>query len=196
MKLKKGFKSFAAILLALTMLMSLLPIGCIATEGITVYVSVVRNGEFAAGKSSEIMAYVPVTVESQSSTIDDVFAALHETYYIDGGSGYRTTQMEWGASVTKFWGVESEFISYYNNNNYAMGLTDIVEDGAHLVFWFYQDTKGWSDAYTFFDKTTAAVAGGDSLNLTLTQAGNSGNSPLSGGNTDRVLYHLSFQTLP
>ncbi len=178
--MKKGFKSFAAILLAFTMLMSFLPMGIMAADSITVYISVVRNGEFTTGKNNETMAYVPVTLDSQSPTIDDAFATLHETYYMDGASGYRTTQMSSYTSITKFWGLESEYVSYYNNNNYAMGLTDIVEDGAHLVFWFYQDTTGWSDAYTFFDKTTATVACGDTLDLTLTQAGYSGNSPFSG----------------
>ena len=180
MKLKKVFNSFVAILLAFTMFMSFLPVGVMAADSITVYASVVRNGEFTTGKNNETMAYVPVTLDSQSPTIDGAFTTLHETYYIDGASGYRTTQMSSYTSITKFWGVESEYVSYYNNNNYAMGLTDTVEDGAHLVFWFYQDTTGWSDAYTFFDKTTATVACGDTLDLTLTQAGYSGNSPFSG----------------
>ena len=179
MKLKKGFKSFLAILLVFTMLMSLLPIGVMATESITVYASVVRNGEFTTGKNNETMAYVPVALDSESPTIDEAFTALHNTYYIDGASGYIKTDMGMYTSITKFCGVESEYVSYYNNNNYAMGLTDPVEDGAHLVFWFYQDTTGWSDAYTFFDKTTATVAGGDTLDLTLTQTGYSGNSPFS-----------------
>ncbi|MBE7029178.1 MAG: DUF4430 domain-containing protein [Ruminococcaceae bacterium] len=179
MKSKKGFKSFTAILLVLTMLMSLLPIGVMAADSITVYVSVVRNGEFTVGKNNETMAHIPVIVNSQAPTIDDAFTALHETYYIDGTSGYEITQMDWGTSITKFWGVNSTSVSYYNNNLYAMGITDIVEDGAHLVFWFYQDTTNWSDTYTFFDKTTAMVASGDALNLTLTQAGYFENSPLS-----------------
>ena len=93
MKLKKGFKSFAAVLLAFTMLMSFLPVGVMAADSITVYASVIRNGEFTTGKNNETMAYVPVTLESQSPTIDGAFINLHETYYIDGSSGYRTTQM-------------------------------------------------------------------------------------------------------
>ncbi|MBR5614503.1 MAG: S-layer homology domain-containing protein [Clostridia bacterium] len=180
MKFKKIFKSFGAVLLALTMVMSILPVGVMAADSITFYASVVRNGEFATGKNNETIAYVPVALDSESSTIDEAFTSLHENYYIDGVSGYRTTDMGVYTSVTKFWGVESEYVSYYNNNNYAMGLTDIVEDGAHLVFWFYQDTAGWSDTYTFFDKTTAAIADGNTLDLTLTQAGYSGNSPLTG----------------
>ncbi len=160
--------------------MSLLPAGVTATESITVYVSVVQGGEFTKGKNNETMALVPVLVNSQTPTIDDAFSALHETCHEDGINGYETTRMEWGTSITKFWGVESEYSGYYNNNLYAMGLTDSVKDGDHLVFWFYQDTKGWSDAYTFFDKTTAGVSGGEVLDLTLTQSGYSGNSPLSG----------------
>lgn len=179
MKLKKVFKSFSVILLVFAMLMSFLPVGVMADDSITIYASVVRNGEFTTGKNNETIAYIPVTLDSQSSTIDEAFTSLHERYYIYGANGYRTTDMGSYTSITKFWGVESEYVSYYNNNNYAMGLTDLVEDGAHLVFWFYQDTKGWSDVYTFFDKTTAAVNSGDTLDLTLTQSGYSGSSPFS-----------------
>ncbi|MBQ4527154.1 MAG: hypothetical protein II998_03690, partial [Clostridia bacterium] len=68
MKLKKGFKSFSAILLVFTMLMSLLPIGVMATDSITVYASVVRNGEFTTGKNNETMAYVPVALDGESPT--------------------------------------------------------------------------------------------------------------------------------
>ena len=68
------------------MLMSLLPIGVMATDSITIYAGVVRNGEFTTGKNNETMAYVPVTLESQSPTIDEAFTALHDTYYIDGAS--------------------------------------------------------------------------------------------------------------
>ena len=176
--MKKTFKNVISVLLILTMLISLLPTGVMATDNITVYASVVRNGTFTIGKNNETMAHVPVVVNSQTTTIGDAFTALHETYYEAGSSGYETTQMGYTA-VTKFWGVNSSSVSYYNNNHYADSITDSVEDGAHLVFWFYQDTTGWSDTYTFFDKTTASVASGDTLNLTLTQAGYPENSPLS-----------------
>ena len=179
MNFRKIFRNFTAVLLALTMLMSLLPVGIMAAESITVYVSVVRNGEFTTGKNNETMAYVPVTVNSQTPTINDAFTTLHETYCEYGVNGYGTTQMDWGTSVTKFWGVNSTSVSYYNNNLYANGLSDTVEAGAHLVFWFYKDTTSWSDTYTFFDKTTATVACGDALKLTLNQAGYTEVSPLS-----------------
>lgn len=176
--MEKGFKSFATILLVFTMLMSLLPIGVMATDSSTVYVSVIQNGEFTIGKNTETMAYVPVIVNSQTPTIDDAFTALHETYYIDGASGYETTQMGYTA-VTKFWGVNSSSVGYCNNNLTAWSPADSVEAGAHLVFWFYQDASSYSDTYTYFDKTTAAITCGDALNLTLTQAGFSENSPFS-----------------
>ena len=180
MNLKKRFKGFAAVLLICTMLMSILPIGVMAAEDSTVYVSVVRNGEFTSGKNNKTMAHMPVIVNSQTPTIDDAFAALHENYYKDGTNGYETTKMDGYTAVTKFWGVNCAAVGYYNNNCYAMGLTDSVENGAHLVFWFYQDVVSWSDAYTFFDKTAASVTCGETLNLSLTQAGYSGNSPFSG----------------
>jgi len=178
--LKKIFKNFPLVLLALTMLMPLFSITATASDGITAYVSVVQNGEFVTGKNGGSIAYAPVTVKGQTPTIDDAFIALHENYFIEGAGGYETTRMDWGTSVTKFWGSYSTSVSYYNNNSYAYGLTDTIEDGAHLVFWFYRDAESWSDTYTFFDKTTAAVVSGDALELTLTQAGYSESSPLNG----------------
>ena len=179
MNLKKGFKSFAAILLVFTMLIPLLPIGAMATDSITVYVSVVQGGEFIVGKNGDTMAYVPITVNSQEPKIDDAFITLHDAYYIDGASGYETTEMGYKA-ITKFWGVNSSSVSYYNNNLAAWDPDDIIEDGAHLVFWFYQDTKYWTDTYTFFDKTAASVSSDETLNLTLTQKDYSENNPLVG----------------
>lgn len=79
MNLKRRFKSLTAFLAALTMLMSFLPVGVMAADSITVYASVVRNGEFTTGKNNETMAYVPVTLDSQSLTIDAAFTSLHET---------------------------------------------------------------------------------------------------------------------
>lgn len=158
-------------LLVLTMLLGMFPVSAIAADSITVYVSVVQNGEFVTGKDSKTIAYVPVTVSTHEPTIGDAFTVLHETYCESGLSGYETTQMSWGASVTKFWGVTSSTVGYYNNNSYAMGLTDSVTDGAHLVFWFYQDTSGWSDSYTYFDQTTASLAGGAALELTASASG-------------------------
>ena len=170
----KQFKSFAAVLLVFTILISLLPTAVMGADTITAYVSVIRNGEFTTGKDNTTIAHIPVEISSQNPTIDEVFTALHETYYPDGVSGYRTTQMPSYISITKFWGIESEFVGYCLNNNFAGGLNDPVNDGSHIVLWFYQ-ASNWSDAYTYFDKTTATVASDDSLNLTLY----SGNTPLS-----------------
>jgi len=159
------------------MVMSLLPPGALAAEGITVYVSVIQNGGFAIGKNGETIAHVPVTLNGQSPTIDDAFTALHENYHTDGARGYQTTQMPSYSLITSFWGVNSSAIGYRNNNGFSMSTTEDVEDGAHLVSWFYQDTATWSDTYTFFDNTAASVACGNSLNLTLTQESG---TPLSG----------------
>lgn len=172
--MKKQFKSFAAVLLIFTILISLLPTAVMGADTITAYVSVIRNGEFTIGKNNATIAHIPVEISSQNPTIDEAFTALHETYYPDGVSGYRATQMPSYISITKFWGIESEFVGYCLNNNFAGGLNDPVNDGAHIVLWFYQ-ASNWSDAYTYFDKTTATVTSDDSLNLTLY----SGNSPLS-----------------
>ena len=114
------------------MLMSLLPIGVMATDSITVYASVVQNGEFTTGKNNETMAYVPVTLDSESPTIDEAFTALHDTYYTDGANGYIKTDMGMYISITKFWGVTSSSVGYYNNNLVLGGINSNAV-GVNLV---------------------------------------------------------------
>lgn len=65
MKFIKSFKSFASILLVLTMLMSLLPVGVFATETdeITVYLTLSVDGDFVTSEiTGEKMARVPITL--------------------------------------------------------------------------------------------------------------------------------------
>ncbi|MBQ9851764.1 MAG: S-layer homology domain-containing protein [Ruminiclostridium sp.] len=174
-------KRVLSLLMAFVMAVGLLPVGAMATgtESITVYASVAQNGEFVTGKDDATIAYVPVTVTGENPTIGDTFTALHEQYY-NGSDGYDTVDSTYGAQVNRFWGVTSSSVGYYYNNNYAMGLTDSVEDGAHLVFWFYQDGSSWSDQYTHFESTTATVDGGQALDLTLAAYGYRGDTPFSG----------------
>ena len=65
MKFIKSFKSFASILLVLTMLMSLLPVGVFATETdeITVYLTLSVDGDFVTSEiTGEKMARVSITL--------------------------------------------------------------------------------------------------------------------------------------
>lgn len=165
-------KRLISLTLVLVLLLSLMPMGVMAADDITVYVSVSEDGYFVSEKDDKVIANVPVTVTAEEPSIDDAFLALHEEYY-EGENGYKSSSNGW---ITTFWGKDASYSGYMVNGGYANSTADPIADGDYLSFWFYQDTISWSDTYTFFENNTAAVGGGEALNLTLTAAG----SPLSG----------------
>ena len=111
-------------------------------------------------------------------TTADVFAKVHEelfgadfkanpkNYFDYNGKGY----------ITKFYGKDAKYTGYYVNN--AMPLypgTDkgsvvndtIIQNGDSIRFFFYQDTKKWSDYYTYLDKNNYQEDAGKDFVVTL-----------------------------
>lgn len=136
---------------------------------IDVYVTVAIKGEF-------VSTYTKVSVNDAdndgSLTVADALFALHEAKY-DGGaaSGFATADTEYGLSLIKLWGDDSGFFGYQNNNTSCMSLSDEVKDGDHVYAYVYTDTENWSDAYSFFDKTTVSADGGKEVTLVLNKSG-------------------------
>ncbi len=168
MKLKKGFKSFSAILLVFAILMSLLPIGVMADDSITVYVTISDKGTLAEGKDGNPMGYRAITVtdwdNDNALTIYDAYTAAHKQFcqseFSINGSGL----------VGQLWGDHSgAFLTFVNNSGISGNpLKDqLIEDGAHLVGAILSDTKNWSDYYSFFDTCTKTVSIGEDVTLTL-----------------------------
>ena len=75
MKNTKSAKLFA-LLTALLLLLSTLPISAAAADEITVYMSVSVRGELARGKDGTIIACVPLALEDGSATVHEAIAAL------------------------------------------------------------------------------------------------------------------------
>ena len=190
MKLKKGFKSFSAILLVFAMLMSFLPMEVMADDSITVYVTISDKGTLAEDTDGNPMGYRAVTVtdldNDDALTIYDAYTAAHKQFcqseFSINGSGL----------VGQLWGDHSgAFLTFVNNSGISgEPLKDqLIEDGAHLIGAILSDINYWSDYYSFFDTCTKNVSVGE--NVTLTLNGRSGMSWSNTPESDMALNGLS-----
>lgn len=101
-------------------------------------------------------------------TLSDALYCAHEAKYSGGAkSGYAAEPSQFGLSLTKLWGDTSGSFGYYLNNQSPQSLLDTVNQGDYVAAFIYQDTLGWSDAYSYYDKTSATVTEGNSVMLTL-----------------------------
>jgi len=103
--------------------------------------------------------------------LDDVFVRLHELYYQDGAEGYASYVGDYGKAISRLWGDESGAYGYYVNHMSAMSLDDPVETGDIVGAFIYADTETWSDAYCWFEADGQEAGTGDTLVLTLYEAG-------------------------
>lgn len=163
-------KRLLSLLLALTMALSLATTGAWAADqdSIQVTVTIANQGAIAVGKNNTLMARVPVTVTDRNQdgkfTYDEAMTAAHEAYYEKGEAGFAMK----GSSCEMLWGNETTSLGFYRNNamtGYING--ESVEANDALTAFVYQDQKGWSDQYCFFDQTTVTVKSGESLTVNL-----------------------------
>lgn len=151
-------KKTLSLILAVLMLMSISSAAFAAGESTaSVYVSVANKGKL------EVAAKL-ITVKDIDGdkilTINDALYCAHEEYY-DGGAekGYGSYVGQYGLSLGKLWGEESNpdknyFINfgYYVNDKSAWSLADVVTTGDFVYAFVYSDNTNWSDSYSFFDK--------------------------------------------
>ena len=171
---RQYLKKPLAIMLALIMIISLLPISALADNesAITVYVTMSNQGLIASGSDTAhtVMANVPVTVspnEDGKATVDAVMQAVHSIYCTDG---YATSDMTYGVSVTKLWSVETTNTLFFVNGT---GLTtdvgtDMVSDGDHVTASINKDNTYYADWYSGFSTSAITAAVGETFSLTLT----------------------------
>ena len=166
--MKKGLKSFVAILLAFTMLMTLFPIGVMAKNSITVYVTISDKGALAEGTDGSPMGYRAITVtdwdEDNELTIYDAYTAAHKQFcqseFSLNGSGL----------VGQLWGDRSgAFLTFVNNAGISgTPLNEQpISEGAHLVGAILSDTSLWSDHYSFFSILSKTVQKNSEFELSL-----------------------------
>jgi len=121
---------------------------------------------------SPVMAAEKITVTDTDGdgalTISDALYCAHEKKYEGGAAaGFAAEPSQYGLSLVKLWGDTSGAFGYYLNNASPLSLLDAVENGDSVTAFIYQDTIGWSDAYSYFDKQTVTVKAGESIALTL-----------------------------
>lgn len=104
-------KRVLSMLLSLIMILGLMvtPTFAETSDTVTAYLNVSQYGEIVKDKSDNALALAPVELTGKESyTLDDVFKALHDSYY-DGGAaaGYTSADGTYGLYITEFWGDES-----------------------------------------------------------------------------------------
>lgn len=170
----KNSKNLLSMLVLICMLIGLVPVISFANSAINVNVSIVSGGSFVSS-DGDMLAYLPISVtdlnENEVFDIDDVLSAAHNRYC---KGGYGINSDGW---ITKFWGIDGAFVSYYHNNQSAYSITTPVEDGDSIYAFIYRDAY-WGDEYTYFENNTETVGIGQSLSLSLTKDYFGSTSPL------------------
>lgn len=132
------------------------------TETVKVYVTLADAGELAG-------AYKEVEAEDADGdgiiSISDAIACGNKA--VSGkNDGYAAEKSDYGIAITKLLGVENGG-SYgcYVNNTFVNSLADAVKEGDYIYAYSYKDLTAWSDAYSYFDQTTAKTDGELTLKL-------------------------------
>ena len=162
-----------ALLLSLMLVLSLCPVAAWAgTEEVEVEISVYLQGMLAFDINSDLMFRRTVTVTDVDAdgtlTLNDALIAAHTAYYAEGASGYVVQN----GYVTKLWGVQSDSCGFFRNDALTDSVSaEIIQNGDRITAFTYYDTQYYSDRYTAFDKTSAVLAVGEEMELTLTGSG-------------------------
>ena len=159
-------KKIFALLVTLACVVALLPMAISAeeTETVTVTVNVIND--------KPVLAAAEITVtdidENGILSINDALYCAHQQKYQGGAeAGFASSPSSYGITLEKLWGDTSGAFGYYLNNESPQSLLDTVVDGDTITAFIYQDTFGWSDCYSYFDKNTVTVTEGDALMLNL-----------------------------
>lgn len=162
-----------ALLLSLMLVLSLCPAAAWAAAGeVEVEISVYLQGKLAFDINSDLMFRRTVTVTDVDAdgtlTLNDALIAAHTAYYAEGASGYVVQS----GNVMKLWGAQTSSCGFFRNDALTDGVTrEPVQDGDRITAFTYYDTRYYSDRYTAFDKTSAVLAVGEEMKLTLTGSG-------------------------
>ena len=184
-KMKKKSNKFLAVLLTLMMAVVFMPtmsfaagaddqsiaINGAAAKDIKVTMTVNNKGVVAKTNEGKIMAGQTVTVKDLDKdgkmSFDEALVAAHKAY--NKKAGYATVLTEYGASVTKLWGVETFNTLFFDNGvPIASNVKDTeIKKGDKLYASINADDSYYSDWYTAFDKEKATVYAKRELTLNL-----------------------------
>ena len=131
-------------------------------ETVKVYVTLANAGEIAGAYKE---------VETEDTDGDGVVSvadaiACGDKAITGSDDGFASAKTEYGTSITKLLGVENGG-SYgcYINNTFLQSFDDAVKEGDHIYAYCYKDLTAWTDAYSYFDQTTANTSGELTLKL-------------------------------
>ena len=166
MKRMKRFSAMAAAL-ALSVSSAAFAIPASAEDDVVVYVNIIEDhGVHCTFNEAVTLKDID---DDGKLTINDALYLTHEEAFSGGAeAGYGTKQTEWGLSLTKLWGIENGgSYGYYVDGNMAMSLADELKGGEYLDAFCYQDTKYYTDTYSFFEQREAEVDINETSLLTL-----------------------------
>ena len=159
-------KKIFVLLLTVLCITALIPLTVTAeeTESVTVTVNVIND--------NPVLAAAQITVTDTDGdgllTINDALYCAHQQKYQGGAeAGFASSPSSYGITLEKLWGDTSGAFGYYLNNESPQSLLDTVVNGDTISAFIYQDTFGWSDCYSYFDKNAVTVTEGDALMLNL-----------------------------
>ena len=152
-------KKIISILVVTVMLAAAFAFSADAAESALVTVTI------SDGNGNIVVPFQKISVPDFDSdgkiTLYDVFTAADPTF--------ESEMTEWGLSVKKLCGVENGgSYGYYVNDQMAWGLSDEVKDGDYVAAYVFQDPKGLSDSYAFFDKKSGELSNTDDAVVELT----------------------------
>lgn len=134
-------------------------------DGPVAYLSVSVAGEL-------VMTRAAIAMEDVDGdgvvTLDELLA----TAAAAEGVSYASEDSTYGLAITELWGDKSGSYGYFVNNDFVnSNLSSEVKEGDEAYVYSFADPTNWSDAYSFFDVSTATVKAGETLDLSLFMVG-------------------------
>ena len=173
--MKKRMAKLLAALMCVMTVAAFMPAMAFADEGETaapaagsvkIHITISNQGDI-------VVPYRELAVEDVNSSgsfdIYDAFYCAHRSFYKDGADGfYADLHPDYGTmSIFKFWGIDTQSVTYFNNNAMAWGLDDPVKDGDSLYAGIIVD---FSEHYSYFDACSKTAESGKPVTLKLTAA--------------------------
>lgn len=157
-----------------------------------------KDGSFVMAKDGVTELYqAELTVTDAdcdgSLTLNDAFLAAHSTYSVNGAAGFATEESAYGAYITKLWGIENAICSYKVNDAYVTGLSEILKADDQVYAYFYGDTTGYSDVYTYFEEDSVKAIAGSAKMLTV--KGDAGGNAVAPAGAAVTVYNADGEAL-
>lgn len=152
-------KRILSLLMALVLAVGLLPMGAMAgdamQESISITMTIYDQGVFARCKDNTPMMQKTVSFTDENGdgtpSLDEALSAAHALYAPNGASDYTSGDGDYGYSVSKLWGIETNAIGFYKNHTLTSAVNEeTLSNGDYVVAFIYKDQTNWSDRYAYF----------------------------------------------